>query len=221
MTGASPPKTLSLPCERAERGCRLLVVTGGPGAGKTAVLEIARRSFCKNITFIPEAAGIVFGGGFWRRGSVVGRKAAQLAIFHVQRQLERVVIEEGEAAFALCDRGTIDGLAYWPEPEQDAASFFREIGTTRAAELARYHAVIHLKTPAWGHGYNHQNPLRVESAVEAQALDAGIMAAWAGHPNRIVIESSEDFLSKVTAAIQAIKANLPDCCREHPVLFGP
>nr|WP_255412547.1 ATP-binding protein [Haliangium sp. UPWRP_2] len=221
MTSSSPSEPLSLPCERRERGCRLVVVTGGPGAGKTAVLEIARRSFCKNIAFIPEAAGIVFGGGFWRHASLVGRKAAQLAIFHVQRQMERVILEEGEVAFGLCDRGTIDGLAYWPEPEANSASFFREIDTTHAAELARYHAVIHLKTPASGHGYNQQNPLRVESAAEAQALDARILGAWAGHPNRIVIESSDDFLSKATAAIQAIKANLPDCCREHPVLFGP
>lgn len=216
LTGPSPR-----PCERGNHGCRMVVVTGGPGAGKTAVLEIARRSFCKNIAFVPEAAGIVFGGGFWRSTSLVRRKAAQLAIFHVQRQLERVVFEEGEAAFALCDRGTIDGLAYWPEPEQDAASFFREIGTTRAAELARYHGVIHLKTPDLGHGYNQQNPLRVESAAEAQSLDARILAAWAGHPNRVVIESRGDFLLKATEAIQAIKANLPDCCREHPVLFGP
>ena len=221
MSGSSPSEALALPCERGERGCRLVVVTGGPGAGKTAVLEIARRSFCKNIAFIPEAASIVFGGGFWRRESLVGRKAAQLAIFHIQRQMERVVLEEGEVAFALCDRGTIDGLAYWPEPEREAESFFREIGTTRTAELARYHAVIHLKTPDLGHGYNHQNPLRIEDATEALALDARILDAWAGHPNRIVLESSDDFLSKANAAIHAIKNNLPNYYHKHPVLFGP
>ena len=215
------PQNTEPACLRGNSECLLVVVTGGPGAGKTAVLEVARKSFCKNIAFIPEAASIVFGGGFWRRASLVGRKAAQLAIFHVQRQMERVVLEDGDSAFALCDRGTLDGLAYWPEPEREAESFFREIGTTRAAELARYHAVIHLRTPDSTHGYNHQNPLRVEGAAEAQALDARILDAWAGHPNRIVIESSADFLSKATAAIQAIKANLPDCCREHPVLFGP
>lgn len=212
-------KNAELLCRRGDLACRLVVVTGGPGAGKTAVLEIARRSFCKNIAFIPESASIVFGGGFWRRSSVAGRKAAQLAIFHVQRQLERLVLEEGEAAFALCDRGTLDALAYWPEPERIAESFFAEIGSTRAAQLARYHAVIHLKTPAQGHGYNHQNPLRVESAAEAQVLDARILAAWEGHPNRIVIESSDDFLVKATQVMQAIKANLPACCRAHPVQF--
>ena len=208
------------PCSRGEQGCRLVVVTGGPGAGKTALLEIARRSFCKNIAFVPESAGIVFGGGFWRHDSLAGRKAAQLAIFHVQRQMERMVTQEGDVGFALCDRGTLDGLAYWPEPAEDGASFWREAGTTRATELARYHAVIHLRTPDLSHGYNHQNPLRVESATEAQMLDARVLAAWDGHPNRTIVESSSDFLRKATEAILAIKVSLPDCCREHPVLFG-
>ena len=197
---------------------RFIVLTGGPGAGKTAVLEIARRSLSARVAFLPEAASIIYGGGFLRRTSLPGKKAAQRAIFHVQREQERMIEDETIVHAALCDRGTIDGLAYWPGAEAD---YFREIGTTREAELARYHAVIHLRTPSATHGYNHQNPLRVEDAAEAQALDTRILDAWAGHPNRIVIESSADFLSKATAAIQAIKANLPDCCREHPVLFGP
>lgn len=212
-------ETAPLPCERGENRCRLVVLTGGPGAGKTAVLEIARRSFCKNIAFLPEAAGIVFGGGFWRHQSLAGRKAAQRAIFHIQREMEGLVIEEREAGFALCDRGTLDGLAYWPEPTDDAASYWREVSTTRATELGRYHAVIHLRTPDASHGYNHQNPLRIEEATEAQAIDARILAAWDGHPNRVVIDSSTTFLDKATRAIEAIKGNLPDCCRAHAILF--
>jgi hypothetical protein len=44
-----------------------VVLTGGPGAGKTAVLELARQYFCKHVLVLPEAAGILFGGGFPRR----------------------------------------------------------------------------------------------------------------------------------------------------------
>ena len=106
------------------------------------------------------------------------------------------------------------------ELAEDAASFWHETGTNRTLELGRYHAVIHLQTPDLSHGYNHQNPLRIESATEAQALDARILEAWDGHPNRTIVESSSDFLRKATEAILAIKVSLPDCCREHPVLFG-
>jgi hypothetical protein len=43
---------------------RLVAVTGGPGAGKTAVLELAARSLCEHVAILLEAATIVFGGGF-------------------------------------------------------------------------------------------------------------------------------------------------------------
>lgn len=45
---------------------RRIVLTGGPGAGKTAVLELARYRFCKHVQIIQESAGIVLRGGFPR-----------------------------------------------------------------------------------------------------------------------------------------------------------
>ena len=67
---------------------RRVVLTGGPGAGKTAVLELIRLFFCVHVRTLPEAAGIVFGGGFPRSDRQVLRQAAQRAIYHVQRELE-------------------------------------------------------------------------------------------------------------------------------------
>lgn len=92
----------------------LVAVTGGPGAGKTAVLEMARRALCEHVGILPEAAGILFGGGFPRSDADPVLRAAQRAIFHVQRELEALVHEQSVVAVALCDRGTVDGLAYWP-----------------------------------------------------------------------------------------------------------
>jgi len=201
-------------CTRATHAPRLVVLTGGPGAGKTAVVELVRRSLCEHIAVLPEAATIVFGGGFPRRSSAVGRRAAQRAIWRVERALEELALGEGNAAVALCDRGTLDGQAYWPGPEQ----LCEAEGTTVEAELARYAAVIHLRTPAANQGYNHQNALRIESAEEALAIDERILQAWAGHPHRVVIDSTEDFITKATAAVYAIRAQLPDCCRKQAVL---
>ena len=202
-------------CTSLIHQCRLVVVTGGPGAGKTAVLEIAKKNLCDHIAVLPEAASVVFGGGFWRRESMPARRGAQRAIFHVQRELERVVLEEKKAAIGLCDRGTLDGLAYWPGSE---AEFFKEIGSTREEELSRYTTVIHLRTPARHQGYNLSNPVRIETAEMAAEIDAGIEKAWAGHPNRHFIESSSDFIEKAQKAMEAIKASLPPCCREHKIL---
>ncbi|HYX34297.1 MAG TPA: AAA family ATPase [Oligoflexus sp.] len=132
-----------------------IVLTGGPGAGKTAILELAKRQFMGKLAIIPESASVVFGGGFWRHESLAGRKAAQRAIYYVQREFETLVAEEGHSVVALCDRGTVDGAAYWPGGADD---FWQELKTTKAAEYARYAAVIHLRTPALEQGYNGQNP---------------------------------------------------------------
>ena len=109
--------------DRHER--RRIVLTGGPGAGKTAVLELIRQSFCEHVKVLPESASIVFGGGFPRGGNAIVVKAGQRAIFYVQRELETAG-DADNPAIVLCDRGTIDGAAYWPAGEEPWAS----VGTT-------------------------------------------------------------------------------------------
>jgi predicted ATPase len=203
-------------CECGERHAeRRVVLTGGPGAGKTAVLELIRQSFCEHVTVLPESAGIVYGGGFPRGDAHTLRQAAQRAIFHVQRELE-----EGMAganyAVVLCDRGTIDGVAYWPGPDD----YWSEVGTTLDAQLARYAAVIHLRTPGAAGGYNRRNPLRVETAMEAAAIDERIAQAWARHPRRFEIAATESFMTKATRALEILRSEVPPCCRHYVVMVN-
>lgn len=177
-----------------------IVITGGPGAGKTALIELLRKSLPANVAFVPEAATIVFGGGFPRAAEPRVARGAQRAIFHVQRELEAIV--DPEADFVICDRGTIDGLAYWMG---DELQYCRELGVDRFAELRRYGAVIHLRTPTDDHGYNHFNPIRTETAAEAFAIDQRIERAWRDHPRRWFVEATNDFLAKATTAIALIE----------------
>lgn len=190
---------------------RLIVLTGGPGAGKTAVLHMAQRSFCKHIAILPEAATMVFSGGFPRHDTIPGRTAAQRAIFHVQREVETLVVEEGQVSISLCDRGTLDGLAYWPG---DEPAFWEQVRSTKAQELARYHAVLHLATPPV-EGYTHDNPVRIESATEAAAIDLRIAEAWADHPRQFVVESTREFPTKVYKALQIISELLHEISPAH------
>jgi predicted ATPase len=190
------------------------VLTGGPGAGKTAVLEVVRRAFCQHIAVLPEAATVLFSGGFPRHDTEAGQRAAQRAIFEVQRSMETMSREEGRVAMALCDRGTLDGLAYWPGGIDAACA---ALGINREKELERYQAVVHLRTPSLERGYDHSNPVRRESPSEAAALDARILAAWQGHPRRIVVDSEEEFLPKLARAIEAIRDEVPPCCRAHRI----
>ena len=192
---------------------RRVVLTGGPGAGKTAVLELIRQSFCEHVRVLPEAASVVFGGGFPREDDAMCKRAAQRAIFYVQRELESTG-DSHNPTIVLCDRGTLDGLAYWPGVPDD---FWSSVKTACSEELARYDAVIHLRTPAPEHGYNQQNPLRTESAMAAAEIDVRILRAWELHPRRFIVDSSSNFLHKAARALEILRAEMPECCRSHVV----
>jgi predicted ATPase len=186
------------------------VLTGGPGAGKTATLEMIKHALCDHVKVVPESASVVFGGGFPRIPSLAGRSAAQRAIFFLQREME-AAIESERPAILLCDRGTVDGAAYWAGP----GDLWSAVGTTRAEQFARYHAVIHLRTPSAEGGDNRANPLRTETAAEAAVLDARIVDAWEGHPRRTIVPNATDFPIKAARVLDLIRAELPECCRIH------
>jgi predicted ATPase len=204
------------PCDcRLLHRSRRVVLTGGPGAGKTAVLELIRLFFCEHVKTLPEAAGIVFGGRFPRSDRPPLRQSAQRAIYHIQRELESVA-ETDDAAVVLCDRGTIDCAAYW----LGDGDLFSSVGTTRAQELGRYDAVIHLRTPTSPRDYNRDNPLRLESMEEASAIDVRIAAEWSDHPRRFIVEPTEDFLHKAAQALALLRDEVPECCRHHVRRFS-
>ena len=199
-----------IPCSCQEHHTRRkIVLTGGPGAGKTAVLELLRKTLCTHMTILPEAAGVVFGGGFPRSAESGVRRASQRAIFFVQRELEEAA-SAVDAAIVLCDRGVIDGAAYWPGPE----SLWDALEVSRDEQLKRYDAVIHMRTPPPG-GYNNDNPLRVETALEAQEMDARIAECWEGHPNRYFVDAHDDFVAKAARTVELVRSLMPECCRRH------
>jgi len=125
------------------------------------------------------------------------------------------VADTENAAVVLCDRGTVDCAAYWT----GEGDLFSAVGTTREAELARYDAVIHLRTPTSPKAYNHSNPLRVESIEEAAAIDATIAREWSGHPRVFIIEPTEDFLHKAAHALGLLRDEVPACCRHRVSRF--
>lgn len=181
-----------------------IVVTGGPGAGKTASLETARRMLCHHIGFAPESASIIFGGGFPREATVHSERAVQRAIYHVQRELEALYDGHTDVGVLVCDRGTIDCAAYWPG---DQAEFYRQLGTSHEGELARYALVIHLRPPMADDEYQRTD-MRIETAAEARRIDARIERVWRGHPRRIFVEHTHDFMAKVSRVVSILETEL-------------
>jgi predicted ATPase len=96
------------------RKCFRIVLTGGPGGGKTTAADLFRREIGDRVVIVPEAATILFQGGFPRAHDDNAARITQTAIFHVQRNIEDVQAALYPGRTLLCDRGTVDGAAYWP-----------------------------------------------------------------------------------------------------------
>lgn len=178
-----------------------IVVTGGPSGGKTTLIEALQKDMIGRLSVVPEAASILYRGGFPRKASAIGKKHAQRAICFTQRELEDLVTTESKMEIIVCDRGSLDSIAYWPGDEEN---FFKSLKTDRQAELNRYQWVVHLDT-ADGENFDQTNPIRTESHKEAMELNLMIKEAWAGHPQRVIIPHEEEFLLKILRAKRAIE----------------
>ena len=112
---------------------RRIVLTGGPGGGKTTACDILRRELGKHVAFVPEAATMLFMGGFPRYENPHCVEYQQRAIYAVQVNLEQTQRMQYPGRILLCDRGTLDGAAYWEGGMQD---WCERMGTTE--EKARH-----------------------------------------------------------------------------------
>ena len=185
------------------RRCRI-VLTGGPGGGKTTAADLFRREIGERVVIVPEAATMIFSGGFPRCTEKTGILAAQHAIFHVQRNLENVQSSLYPDRILLCDRGTVDGAAYWPGGPEE---FFGTLGTTLEHELARYDGVIFFESAAvGGMGIEGGNPMRNETLAQAAALDAKLRKLWAQHPRFIVVRHNPSFFKKISFGLAELDA---------------
>ena len=177
-----------------------LAITGGPSGGKTTLIEVLKKEFGAKIKVAPEAASILYKGGFPRIKNYAGYYHAQLAIISTLRHIEDLMIESHPDCLIICDRGSLDSLAYWPDNEDH---FFRNINSTRQAELARYDWVLHLDTATEG-DYDTTNPIRTESFHEALLLNEKVRSSWDGHPQRQVITAENDFFGKMKKATDIV-----------------
>ncbi len=192
-----------------------VVLTGGPCAGKTSCLRALRMYFGEQIVTVPETATLLLDSGFPPPSHPRIRdcqdewiRSFQSAILSIQQTLE----ETGErlarncgARLIVCDRGVLDGAAYWPGGRQ---AFLHHFGLSVEDCFARYRVVLHLQSLAESHPHlygSENNAIRYECVADALGVERATCDAWEGHPGRIILPAEEELQTKITRALEYVR----------------
>jgi predicted ATPase len=167
-----------------------IVLTGGPGAGKSIISQRLVAEHAERFVLVPEAATQVYSAlqTRWDRLDVAGRRDVQRKIYRFQIEQEERIAAANPGKILLLDRGTIDGSAYWPEGPDE---YWRDLGATLAGELKRYDAVIWMQTAAAIRIYDgsDSNPCRFEDADAAVRSGRVLKNLWQGHAHFRTVEA--------------------------------
>src|SRR4051794_33427222 len=187
-----------------------IVLTGGPGAGKTVIAHRIAAAHPDRFVLVSEAATQVYDAlqTRWDKLDVEGRRDVQRKIYRLQVDQEDRTAAANPGKVLLLDRGTIDGAAYWPEGPAD---YWRDVGSTAAAELTRYDAVILLESSAALGLYDGDtsNPRRFEDAAGAITAGQLLHSLWKDHPRLRHVSACHTLDEKVTAVEQALREFVP------------
>jgi predicted ATPase len=185
-----------------------IVLTGGPGAGKTVISTAIAAAEPDRFIQVPEAATQIyqFLQTRWDLLDTAGRRDVQRRIYHLQRQQEDELAASHPTKILLLDRGTVDGSAYWPDGPEE---YWRELNTTLQLELARYDMVIWLQTSAALGLYDRDasNPCRFEEPEKAIASGESLKLLWAAHPHLHHVGACATLNEKITAVQEILRTS--------------
>jgi predicted ATPase len=195
-----------------------IVLTGGPGGGKTTAVRLLGRLLSRSgirVLTVPEFATLLIERGTFdiaaiSREDSEANCAFQKELFETHRKLRQKALDrtasfDDQQILILYDRGELDGRAW-----HNHDCFYRLAAaenTTLSDICESYDSVIHLVTAADG-AYDaytmENNEARWESAEEAIARDQKVMAVWREHPRFEVLDNRYDFPDKVDRLLQTI-----------------
>jgi predicted ATPase len=185
-----------------------IVLTGGPGAGKTVIAQRLVAAEPDRFALVSEAATQVYArrNTRWDRLDLPGRRDVQREIYRLQVEQEDRIAQQHPDKLLLLDRGTVDGAAYWPDGKD---RYWDDLKTTLEAELARYHAVLWLQSAAALGIYDGDasNECRFEDAAAAVASGQVLVGLWGGHRHFRKIDAfpvMDHKVSAVTAELAAV-----------------
>jgi len=196
----------------------IVVLTGGPCAGKTTCINKARRqtmAIPDCATFFAQEAATHLKNANINYVSAGADETFQRLIIDHQLTSERDVVisaikyksnHPDEKVICIFDRSIMDGQAYFKDPD-DFVKIMKDYKLTPEAVYARSDMVIFLRTAALGakHAYTTSDGTpRDETPEQAIVLDKNVYNAWKGHPNFKKIDNRFIFSEKMDRAIHYI-----------------
>ena len=179
------------------RSARALVLTGGPGSGKSTAIEALRADpdIGPQAHFVPEVATFVIAQvGILppdREQDAIGYAKFQQTLAQVQILIEDGAIEQATRdgkRLVVLDRAFFDNAAYLKGGIEELHTLTR---LDMAAMMKRYSRVIQLDTPPQEvyERIRNNNAARRESYAQAYHLTVRIREAWRPSPNHVFVEN--------------------------------
>jgi predicted ATPase len=186
-----------------------IVLTGGPGAGKSVIAAEVVRRHADRFALVPEAATQVYTmlNTRWDRLNLTQRRDAQRRIYHLQCEQEIRIASSHPNHHLLLDRGTIDGAAYWPDGPDD---YWRDLDSSIQRELAKYDTVIWMESAAALGIYDgdKSNDVRFEDPQSAIESGKKLLKLWGGHGNLKHVGAFSNLADKIAAVEEQIFAEV-------------
>lgn len=203
-----------------------IVLTGGPGAGKTQAAEILQKrleSDRLHVLVVPETATRLILSGIDPRHAISNQdfQKAQLQMQIFMEDLFRSNASHlyKNQVLMICDRGALDGEGFI-----DPAVFqaiLDELGLNRQELLKRYDAVFHLETAAKSSRKLYtlkNNKARKETADQAVEEDNQLIQTWSAHPCFQIIpaaETVEEKMDRLEAQVRNLLKKRAESASDH------
>ena len=190
-----------------------IVLTGGPGAGKTTALPYCIECLLSagfEVVVISEGATAVMNSGISVKSNVVDAIEFQRSIMKYQllweNMAQSISYKTDRPLVLLLDRCMIDNKAYITKDEWE--KLIAEFNLSELEIFSRYDMIVHLVTAAYGAEYAYScdnNIQRGEKTIEeARKTEDNIKSAYYGHINIRYIDNSTDFEMKKQRVVNSI-----------------
>lgn len=194
-----------------------IVLTGGPGSGKTSVLNGINRVFSSEgykVIIVPETATELMNSGITFKDGSISLLDFQEMVMRLQLAKEEVVdrtieLANNDKIIVIYDRGTIDNSAYINEKEFGEVLARLNNVKTFADLMDKYDLVINL-IGSKDFYTTLNNSARSEDPEEALALGEATLKCWLGHKKMKIVLPKETMEEKLNEVLNIINDSLAE-----------